>query len=200
MKFIFSLLAFIVSIQYTGYAQESYFAIRGGYISSTLNSSNSSSLSIEPRDAFSIGLVYCDEPNSNMGTIGYSFELGYTRKGTKIDHDTLDYKFHYFTAPLLLDFYPIRQIKLSAGPEFGFMTGAKNHSSDSTSTSILNTYDNRLEVAGVVGASASLTFFMDLGVRYSYSFTKVSKYDAILDRQDLYNSYLQIYLLLKIAN
>ncbi|UXX79029.1 PorT family protein [Reichenbachiella carrageenanivorans] len=199
LKSLFFVL-FSLIFSFSSFSQDSYFGIKGGYNNSTLHSSNDASLGIQSRSTYGLGVVFCSAPDEGKLGIGYSLELGYMRKGAKIDHDTLDYKFHYINMPLLIDFYPIKQIKLSIGPEFSFLAGANNHSNDSTKTSILNTYNKKMEVSGIASISGSVTFFMDLGMRYSYSFTKISKYDGILDRQDLYNSYVQVFILLKIAN
>lgn len=190
------LVLFFIVHSFHGFTQDGYFGIKGGFNISSLNSSNESAIDISSRNAYNVSMVFSQFYNR----IGGSLELGYTLKGADIGHDTLDYKLHYFSVPVLLDFYPIKQIKISAGPEISYLVSARNHSNDSTSQNLLNTYDNRFEVAGLVGASISLTYFMDFGVRYSQSFTKVSKYDALLDRKNLYNSYLQFYILLKIAN
>lgn len=221
MKLRIILIILLSSALYNNaFSQEFYFGLRGGYNKSTLHSSNESSPTLEPRTSFSIGAVYCSEPNTTVGKLGYTIEFGYTQKGAIIDSDSLDYKFHYLSAPLLIDIYPIPRLKLSAGLEFSYLTKARNNnivyvdsvvfenniatdtitSKVDRSYSLLNTYDKRFEVAGIVDASYAVSFFMNVGFRYSHSFTNVSKYDGILDRQDLRNSYFQVYLLLKLAN
>lgn len=195
-KYCYALILLSLSVSFNINAQDGYFGIKGGYNASSLNSSEESDIEVNNRHAYNISMVYSHFNQK----LGYSIELGYTLKGADIGHDTLDYKFHYINMPLLIDFYPIKQLKISAGPEISYLLSAKNHSNDTTSQSLLNTYDKRLEVSGLVSASASLTYFMDVGIRYSHSFTKVSKYDALIDRKNLYNSYLQFFILFKIAN
>ncbi|PIB34522.1 hypothetical protein BFP72_03400 [Reichenbachiella sp. 5M10] len=196
MKLKLLLFLPLLLIGFGSLAQNSYFAIKGGYNLSSLHSSDDPSPSLSTRPAFSISGVFAEQ----FDYIGFSTELGYTRKGTKVNQDTLDYKFNYATGALLLDIYPLDWLKISVGPEFGYLLGATNYATDSTSQNLLNTYDQRFEVSGTIGASVSVLYFLDLGVRYNRSFTTVSQYDAILNRKDLYNSYLQFFVLLKIAN
>lgn len=182
------------------FSQESFLALKAGYNQATLNYSGDPNYKIDPKRSVSFSAVLSNRLVAGNGNLGYSFELGYVQKGAKIDQDTLDYKFQYLNAPILVDYYLHDKIRISIGPEISYLLKAENQSSDSTQSSILDIYSNRLEVSGILSASASVTYFLDIGARYSHSFSKISSYDSYLDLTDLSNSYAQIYLLMKIAN
>ena len=118
----------------------------------------------------------------------------------KCDHDTLDYKFHYLNMPVLLDVYPVKRLKLSLGVEIARLLSAKNLANDSTRQNIISTYDKRWEVSAAIGASLSVSYFMDLGIRYNTALSQISNQDAIIDRKNLFNQYTQLFILFKIAN
>ncbi len=186
-------------------AQGTYVGLKGGYHLSTLNSDNASRIELETLKGFSMSLVFGYVPGYNS-VLGFSVEPGYTLKGTKTNVDTLSYRFKYLTLPLLVDYYPFKNLKISAGPEISFLARAQNKArempTDSTEadTDISNIYNKRFELSGSIGVSYSLSYFMDIGIRYNTSFTKISNLDAVLERRKLFNQYLQFSLLLKLAN
>lgn len=179
-------------------AQEGYLGIRTGYSNTTLNSSSTSDITIDSRHTWHTSLVYSYIFKNNL--MGFSIEPGYLIKGTRIDVDTMDYKFNFISTPLLFDFYPIKKLKVSIGPEVAYLIDAKNTVNDTTKVSLTDTYNNRWEISGTIGASYSLSFFADLGVRYNRSFTPLASSDVALKREDLFSEYFQVFLLLKIAN
>lgn len=200
MKSITVLLLLCLGMASNIKAQNWYLGVKSGYNLSSLNSTgDEGSVGTKSRSTFSAGFVY--SLSQAEGILGLSIEPGYIRKGAQVDADSLDYKMHYLGGPLLLDVNLLNnKLKLSVGPELSYLLAANNHANDSTTTSILNTYDNRFEVGVAAGASVSVSFFMDLGLRYSRSFTHVSSHDPLLGRRDLYNQYLQAFVVFKIAN
>lgn len=180
------------------FAQEGYLAIRSGYSRTQLNGDGISDISLKNRDTWHTALVFSHIFESKR--FGYSIEPGYTIKGTETNRDTISYKFHYLSTPLLLDIYPIKNLRIGIGPEPSFLLDAKNRVNDTLKVDITNTYENVFELSGTVSLSYSISFFADVGVRYNRSFTKIANSDAILNRRNLYNEYVQVFLLLKIAN
>ncbi len=195
----------LISMSYVNYAQESYGGLRVGYNLSELKSDNSSRADLETLRAFSVAVVYAYEPGYNS-VIGFSLEPGYTLKGTNTNIDTLSYRFNYLSLPILLDYYPFDKLKISLGPEVSYLLKAKNIDKPmpvdtiKVSKDISDVYNKRLELGGTVGVNYSLSYFLDVGIRFSTSFTKISKEDAILNRRKLFNQYLQFSLLFKLAN
>lgn len=193
------LTSIILFIGSSCWSQEFYLGLRGGYNKSSLNSEPlNNPIELKDRHGWNIALTYTLE--SDKLPIGLTIETGYVLKGGRVNVDSMDYKFHYFNLPILLDIYPIEKLKISVGPELSYLAKATNIKNGSTKESILDTYNKRWELSGSASVSYSISFFADLGVKYNRSFTHVSNVDPILDRKNLYNKYLQIFLLLKIAN
>lgn len=190
--------AFVILFPTCLSAQEHYFAMKGGYNYSSLQvADGTSQYDLTARHAMNIAMVYATK-FENL-PFGLSIEPGYTLKGSRIAHDTLNYKFHYLSIPVLFDFYPLEKIKISAGPELSYLMAARNLN-DTITTSLMDTYSRRWELSGTVGVSISPTFFLDIGMRYNMAFTYAAREDELLQARNLYNNYLQIYILLKIAN
>jgi len=200
----FVLLAFLV---FDVTAQQSYMGFKGGFNLSKFDSEGISDIEVDDRKAYNFAFVYSFISRTNP-PLGLTIEPGYTLKGTRfktgmILNDTLraisGNKLHYISLPVLFDFYPIKNLKISVGPEVAFLAKTKLMIADTTQ-SISSTYNKRWELSGTVGISYSIDFFVDLGLRYNTAFTKVAEMDAILNRQKLFNQYLQVYLMFKIAN
>ncbi len=178
---------------------ELYGGVKGGYVYSNLTSSEGNeNFNPEGRNGFSASAILGYE--HERLPLGFTYELGYIQKGTQFSQDSLNYKFNCVNTALFMDVIILNRIKLSAGPELGFLLSAKNHVNDTLSHSLLQTYDRRLELSGTLGASVALSFFSEVGFRYNRSFTNIAKYDAILDRRNISTEYFQFYILLKIAN
>lgn len=176
-----------------------YVGLKGGYNNASLQSEPlSGSIETKSFHAWNIGLLYshCFQ----QVPVGFTTEIGYTLKGTQTNINSLSYRFDYISVPLSIDLYVFEKIKLSVGPEFSYLGKANNIKNDSTTVSILDTYNKRWELSGSVALSYSISFFSDIGIKYNRSFTNVSNRDAILNRKNLYNQYFQVFLLLKIAN
>lgn len=199
MKFRIGITSlFVLFFQYTVCAQNYHLGLRTGYSQSTLSSDESSAIPIKDRQSFGIGLVHTFKPHQSK--FGFSIETGYVLKGVRIENESLDYRLHYINAPILIDYYPTEKLRLSVGPELGFLADARNRLTDSTSVGIDDVYDERWDVSGTLSVSYALDFFVDFGVRYNRSFTKFGNLDAVLNRRDQHSEYFQVFLSFKIAN
>lgn len=179
-------------------AQSYHLGLRTGYIQSQINSENEANPELSSRHAFHISLVHTYKPQSSK--IGFSVETAYMLKGVRIDDPDLDYRLHYASMPVLLDLYPTERLRLSIGPEIGYLLDARNRLTDSTSATLEDVFTNRWELSGTIGATYSLNFFTDVGVRYSLGLTDIADMDAVLDRRKLKTSSLQFFFYFKIAN
>ncbi|GAB5525277.1 MAG: hypothetical protein Roseis2KO_31490 [Roseivirga sp.] len=199
MKLLTSIIALcLLFFSFQSNAQNYHLDLRLSYSQAGLNGDDPAAISINDRQSFGIGLVHTIR--TYQSKFGFSIETGYILKGTRIENESLDYRLHYINAPILLDYYPTQKLKLSIGPELGFLTDARNRINDSTSVSIDDVYDNRWDISGTVSISYALDFFLDVGARYNRSFTRFDKMDAVLNRKDQYTDYFQIFLSFKIAN
>lgn len=191
------IFAALLALPLISSAQQSYFGLRFGYVQSSLKGEGSSEIMESSLNTFAGALVFSSAFEDLP--MGISIEPGYILKGSDVSSDSLDYRFHYFSIPLLLDVYPFDKLKLSLGLEPGYLVSAVNKEAGETPQSIVDNY-NRFEVSGILGASYSLAFFADIGFRYNLSFTDVADYDPLLDANNLSNQYWQAFLILKIAN
>lgn len=179
-------------------AQDSFFGLRFGYVESSFISQKEGPVDLSPLRSFSAAMVFSSA--FDRSPFGVSIEPGYIMKGSHTDIDSLSYRFHYFTLPITFDFSPIQKIKLSAGLAGGYLVSAVNKPKGGEAKSITDVYNQRWEAAALLGASYSVTYFLDAGARYSVSFTDVSSYDPAIGRRDLANQYWQVFLLFKVAN
>ncbi|MFY0607543.1 MAG: PorT family protein [Cyclobacteriaceae bacterium] len=177
-------------------AQDSYLGFKLGYNQSQLKVTETGSVSLKDHRGINASFVLSTK-NKNFGL---SLEPGYILKRSRVDNDTLDYFFHNINLPFTFDLYLNEKIKLNAGPELTYLAKATNNLNDTTKQNLGDIYTRKWDLGGVVSASYSVSYFMDLGIRYSRSFTKISKQDLFIERRDIYNQYLQFYILLKIAN
>lgn len=177
-------------------AQNSYFGLKAGYNTSSLRSSNNSDIKLNDKNTLNIASVFSFR--SWGAKWGFTIEPGYIKKG--VSADSINYNLNYLNAPFLIDFYPINKIKLSLGPEISFLASAKNTKKKQGDRSIVDTYENLWELSGTASASYALDYFIDLGLRYNFGFTKIAQYDLELDRRNLRNQYFQVFVIFKIAN
>lgn len=199
MKLRISITALcILLFHFTSNAQNYHLGLRTGYSQSSLQSDDQSAISIKDRQSFSIGLVHSIRPYQSK--FGMSIETGYVLKGIRIENESLDYRLHYINMPILFDYFPTEKLKLSIGPEIGFLADARNRLTDSTSVSIDDIYEERWDISGTLSVSYALDFFVEIGARYNRSFTKFGNLDAVLNRRDQYSEYFQVFLAFKIAN
>ena len=197
LKHLFTSILLVLACQYS-LGQDYYFGLRAGYSQSQLEGDGAPALALQDRQGFTFAFVH--NVRFNRSKFGFTIETGYVLKGARINSATNDYRFHYLNAPVLLDFYPTEKLKLSVGPEVAFLADARNRTSDSTSVGINDVFNERWEVSGTASVSYALDFFADIGVRYSRGFTKTQNLDAILNRRNQYNSYFQVFIMLKLAN
>ncbi len=175
-------------------AQETYLGVRLGYVHSNLRG-NFDSDSINPLQSFAAGFVISNRFRSSP--FGVSLEPGYLIKGAKGSSDTFDYRFHYISLPVFIDYYPNDKIKLSAGLEPAQLLSSMNKTN---SESLEHMYDHGIETSVTIGGAFSVAYFLDLGLRYSYSFSKATREDPVINGTDLYSQYFQLYTCWKILN
>lgn len=193
---ILGLLSTLISTHI--FSQDKYGGIKLGVNMSYLNSDGPASSMIERRTGYNLAATY-SYAKTEDSHFGLTIEAGYSQKGCDFKSDTMSYKLHYITVPLLVDFLMIKPLKISIGPEVGYLSKAQKVMTD-TSMSIMRTYNKRWDISTTVGVSYPVTFYMDVGLRYNKSFTRVANSDAVLNRRRLTNQYLQFYLTFKIVN
>ncbi len=197
-KLLLLFFPILILISWPVIGQEDYMGVRFGYSNTQLNAENESDVELRNRNTWHGALTYSHIFKNNI--FGFSVEPGYALKGTRTNRDTINYKLHYLSTPILIDFYPVKNLRLGFGPEVSFLLSGRNRINDTTKINIKESFDNQHELSGTISLSYSMSFFADFGVRYNRGFTVLTKSDGILNRRNLMSEYLQIFILLKIAN
>lgn len=194
-------LAILIFLLFSGalslHAQEFYLGLKTGYGLSNIDYKGTANSKISAKQSMNLALTYNYRFTEQFGL---NIETGFSDRGVKIENEALDYRFNYLDMPLLLDFYPLKNIRLNAGPEISYLVSAMNKASDGTKTNISDTFDNRWALNGAIGVNYSVSFFMDMGLRYQLPITTISKTDPTLNINNVKSRYFQLYLLFKIAN
>jgi hypothetical protein len=137
---------------------------------------------------------------------GLSLEPGFMQKGgiKNVDGDKVKFKLNYIHLPSLVDFYLLDKVFVSIGPEFCWMINAKTKSNDH-SNYIIDLYDNKFEVSGLVGLNYNIIKQIDVGLRYNHGLTYISKTtwtdeigNVVGKDSKEYNQYIQLIVRFKI--
>lgn len=157
MKKLF--FAFLILISFSVQSQVLKFGIKGGYNNSTLSGDGDiSSLSGFHAGVFaSIDLVVLDVVP----------ELVYSTQGASFDGQ--DVKLDYINVPIMAKLNLLKILYLEAGPQFGFLVGAKDGSDD---------IKDDVESTDIsIGAGLGVELFdkFDLSARYNFGTTEVFK-------------------------
>lgn len=205
LKKIIVVASLICAFSINGMAQKTFFGIKSGL---NLSSMRTSGLQT---DAFQTTKSYVGYNFS--GWFGYkfskkirmSFEPGYVVKGSAFEGSTERLKLKYIDLPVLVEYEVLKDVNLLAGPSFAYQLGAKRITDDG-SINVSDIYNESSEISGILGVSFNVSFFMDIGARYNYGFTKASETVLTNDigvetgRIKEYNRYLQFLIRFKIAN
>ena len=187
-----------ITFHFSTQAQGYHLGLRLGYLNSELLSDDVGTPGLINRQNFSIGLVHTHKPY--LGKWGFSVETAYQLKGPRVADEDINYRMHYLSAPVMVDFYPTSKLRLSVGPELNYLLDGRNEINSDSSITLKNVIDSRLLVSGAASVSYALDYYIDIGVRYSRDFTVLSDLDAILNRRKTRHQTFQVFLYFKIAN
>lgn len=157
MKKLFYAVVLLFSI--AAQSQVLQFGIKGGYNNSTLSGDGDiSSLSGFHAGVFaSIDLVILDVVP----------ELVYSTQGASFDGQ--DVKLNYFNVPIMARLNLLKILYVEAGPQFGFLMSAEDGGED------IKDELESTDIAIGVGAGVELFDKFDLGLRYNFGTTDVTK-------------------------
>jgi|GEM_PF-1563738 len=182
----------------TVFSQNAYLGLKGGFNESNFSTSKINNIHLNPIPTYNFAFVFSGKLRDRP--FGMSLEPGTVLTGTDLNSDSLKYKMRFVNMPVLLDYYPTKKLKLSAGLEPAYLIGAKRQSKGSAETSVTNIYNRKFNLFANIGLSYSVKYFMDFGLRYSESLTALSHNDEVFQNHKITNGYLQLFILLKIAN
>ena len=192
------LLLFITTSIHSLNAQDFYLGLKTGVGSSFYKHDGSASDNLSTKILPNVALTYNYRFPESI--FGMNIETGFSNRGIHINNENLDYRLNFVDLPIMLDIYPTDFIRLNVGGEMDYLASAKNRLNDGTKEDITDNFDQRTSFAALAGINLSMTYFMDLGLRYSYPITSISEQDPILNIRNTKVHYLQAYMMLKIAN
>ena len=197
-------------------AQHINYGVQAGYVYANAHAAKISDNSVKmfnPLHSFSIN-GYVEYKFS--GVWGIAAEPGFIRKGGVVDGenhhlDRFDLKLNYVQLPILVNIYLNDKFFISFGPEFAYLMNQnlKLPSLPDSYTPLEKEYykiftpfkDNAFEVSAMIGVNYSITKKIDLGLRYSRSFTPFSETTfinhrypigaGIIGHSNVYNQYFQ---------
>lgn len=138
--------------------------------------------------------------------IGIQPEIIFSQQGSKIEFNSeeLTSNFSYVNIPILLKLYTVAGINLQAGPQFGFVTSAKQETFDEFGD--ITTEDVKDQIKGSdisigLGLGWDLPFGLTLDARYNLGLSKINE-DAPSASDKAKNQVIQVsvgYKLIKLG-
>lgn len=179
-------------------AQDFYLGLKTGIGVSDFQYDGSSAENLSPKIMPNAALTYNYRFPESI--FGMNIETGYSNRGANIDSENLDYRLNFVDLPIMLDIYLFEFVRLNVGGEMSYLASAKNRLDDGSKEDVTRNFDQRTVFSALAGVNLSMTYFMDLGVRYNYPLTNVSQNDPLLGIENTKVHYVQAYMMLKIAN
>lgn len=112
--------------------------------------------------------------------IGIQPELIYSQQGSKFKFDgqDLEANFSYVNIPVMLKFYLVAGLNLQVGPQFGFLTSAKQDGYDEATQQLVRdqnvkSFYKKSDVSLGLGAGWDLPFGLTVDARYNLGLSKI---------------------------
>ena len=155
-------------------AQETRAGIKGGLNSATLTGYTGNSRISGHAGVFVHNVInnrWCFQP-----------ELLFSGEGQRYfgDGEKRTIALDYIQLPLMIQYFPIRQLYLEAGPQVGILASARDKGSNGLAINIKNDFSNAqvgMNIGVGVKANNSIGFYG----RYCFGLTDVSTFDNIVD-------------------
>jgi opacity protein-like surface antigen len=180
-KIIYTLALGIFLIPFTSNAQGIGIGIKAG---ANFANQNIKDVSTESITDFHVG-GYVNIMFSEK--FGLTPELLYTAHGSKIEDAEISTD--YIAIPLMLRWKPISLISIQAGPQFSFLTNAESNDFENVKDQLEN---NDFGLA--VGAGVHLPLGLNVGIRYVWGFSNISKATTQKLPDNIKNRTFQLYV------
>ena len=169
MKNIITSLLLIAAISTASYGQAGCSAgIKGGLNFASIDHESASEI-YDTRTGYNVGAFV----NIKIQRIGIQPELMFSSQGSTLDlsSETI-HKFNYLNIPVVLKFYPVDFLSLQAGPQFGFLTSAKEVV-DNISQDIKTIYKDS-DLSLILGIGLELPFGLNIDGRYNVGISDIN--------------------------
>ena len=153
--------------------------VKGG-----INITNVTSYNGDGRVSGNAGLFLHAQLNSNWCI---QPEILYSGQGVK--YSTIDgerrLSLDYIQVPVMLQYFPVKQFYIEAGPQVGFLTNAEIRDNSGEKLGSANNSFNKTDVALNVGAGIRATKQLGFFARYNFGLTDITKNDNQTSRNEV---------------
>jgi len=145
------------------------FGLKGGLNMANIKGTSAQEV-YENRTGFHVGLF----AGAKFQRIGIQPEMILSSQGTQFDlaGESVVEKFTYFNIPVMLKFYPVKMLNIQAGPQFGFLMGAKEITQTET-IDVKASYKSS-DVSLGLGLGLELPFGINLEGRYNLGLSDIN--------------------------
>lgn len=117
-----------------------------------------------------------------VSKIGIQPEVLFSQQGSKVKINTQDYdaNYSYINIPIIVKLYTVAGINIQAGPQFGFLSSAKNPVSNGTTVTVqdVKSYCKSSDISAALGLGWDLPFGLTIDARYNLGLSKIYKNSA----------------------
>jgi hypothetical protein len=170
-------LGLVCILTYGSFAQASFaIGLKGGPNFANINTSDAAG-TYKSRTGFHVGAFTLIK----LTKIGIQPELIFSQQGSKFKYSgspDLESNFSYINIPVIIKLYTIAGINIQAGPQFGFLTSAKQEIPDPitqqvTKEDVKDAY-KKSDVSVALGVGWDLPFGLTIDGRYNLGLSKIN--------------------------
>lgn len=194
----------LCALSYVSQAQNLFFGLKYGLNVSKIKTGATAEPTLTTKDyvGYNMAMWFSQKLKDDLRL---NIEPGYITKGTSFEGEQFSYRFAYVDLPIMVEYFPVPKLSISAGPNFSYLLNAYKIEAGSK-TDLMPYYNEAFEISAIGAIHYELTFFLDIGVRYNYGLTPISNVPLVADPPTAtesgtqHNRFVQFALRFKIAN
>lgn len=113
-------------------------------------------------------------------------EIIYSGEGQRYftDGDERTIALEYISVPMMIQYYPVKQLYFEAGPQIGFLASAQDKGNGTAHINVKDDY-SAAQVGINIGLGVNVTDNVGFYGRYQFGLTDVSRFDNIVDHSQV---------------